>query len=362
MIIDDVKKPVPSLFGAGLVCLDIIKTDGKTYYYNGGSCGNIAAALSFLGWNNAVLVGKYRDEAAKILNHNLEMLGVQKVEINSGSSATPRIVEELLNGPGERHRFSLTCPECGRELPRLSSMDEKDIRHLDLKEFNVFYSDRASKGIVLLRKVFESKGAWTVYEPNSSRNIKSLIENALDSHIVKFSSEKVSAKTANTIKDDAINGTTVLIVRTMGENGLEFSYRKRGNKMSQWIHLDVHPVPNFVDSAGAGDWCTTGLLYSLVNRHRYSKNYLTKQEVIASLQYGQALAAISCCFIGAQGLIYADTDINEDVGKSLLTSRKEQRLNNLKPANPPENSNNDFCSFCLLKCVLRSDKTVDTTK
>lgn len=340
MKVDGAKGSVPRLIGVGLVCLDIIKTDGKTYYYNGGSCGNIVAALSFLGWNNTVLVGQYRDEAAKILNHNFEMLGVQRVEINSSSSATPRIVEELSNGQGGRHKFSLTCPECGRELPRMNSVAEKDISHLDLKEFNVFYSDRASKGIVLLRKMFESRGAWTVYEPNSSRNINSLIENALDSHIVKFSSEKVSAKTANDIKDNAIKGATVLIVRTMGENGLEFSYRKRGNEMSPWTHLNVHPVPNFVDSAGAGDWCTTGLLYSLVNRHPYSKKYLTKQEVIASLQYGQALAAISCCFIGAQGLIYADTDISEGVRKS---------FNNLTPANPPEDSNNDFCSFCLLK-------------
>ncbi|KUO77850.1 MAG: hypothetical protein APF81_05915 [Desulfosporosinus sp. BRH_c37] len=344
------ERPALRLLGAGLVCLDIINMDGKVQYYNGGSCGNVASGLSFLGWKNAVLTGRYKDEAAKILNCNFERLGVQKIEVKHGNSVTPRIIEEFSNGQQKAHHFSMVCPQCGRELPRLSSFDDKSVCSLELSDFNVFYSDRTSKGIVLLRNLYKDKGAWTVYEPNSSRNVKSLLTNAIDSHIVKFSADKVSMTLADMIRNQSTNGATVLIVRTMGKEGLAYSYRKRDNTMSLWKHLDVQPVPHFVDSCGAGDWCTTGILYSLVNKHPSFTKYLTNQDVVASLQYGQALSAISCCFLGAQGLIYAD--VSEDIEKNLLGSRGRLFANQLNPADPPGNLSANYCDFCLLEREL----------
>ncbi|HVJ50264.1 PfkB family carbohydrate kinase [Desulfitobacterium sp.] len=341
------ERTAPRLLGAGLVCLDIINRDGKVQYYNGGSCGNVASGLSFLGWENAVLIGQYKDEAAKLLNCNLDGLGVKRIEVKHGSLATPRIIEEFINGPQKEHRFSLVCPRCGRELPRLSPLPEKSVCFLELDDFNVFYSDRASKGIALLRKLFKDKGAWTVYEPNSSRNVNSLVTHALDSHIVKFSAAKVSMAIADTIRNESTHGATVLIVRTMGAEGLVYSYRTRNNTMSQWKHLDVQPVPHFVDSCGAGDWCTAGMLYSLVHKYPNFTTYLTHQDVVASLQYGQALSAISCCFLGAQGLIYSD--VNEEMEKKLLGDRARLFTNSLIPATPSDILSSDNCEFCLLE-------------
>lgn len=338
---------VRGLFGAGLVCLDIIKTDKKTYYYNGGSCGNIVAALSLLGWRNAVLVDQYKDEAAKILNHNLKLLGVKRIELAGSSFATPRIVEELSSANGGIHRFLLSCPKCGSQLPRLRPLREKAVRDLELNGFNVFYTDRSSRGIACLRKIFKAKGSWAIYEPNSSRNLGSLITNALNSHIVKFSSEKVSATVADNLRDKAISGSLLLIVRTLGKEGLVFSYRYKGNKMSKWIHMGVQHAPSFVDAAGAGDWCTAGLLYSLIGKYEHPRRYLVKEDVKAALHYGQALAAISCGFVGAQGLIYAD--VGEDIEQSLLGTRNRASHKGIIPAEPPININNDFCDFCLLK-------------
>lgn len=342
-----IERTTPRLLGAGLVCLDIINREGKVQYYNGGSCGNVVSGLSFLGWKNAVLVGQYEDEASKLLRSNFEKLGIQRVEVNHSSSATPRIIEEFIGESKTNHRFSLICPQCGRELPRLMSLTEKSVGSLDLDGFNVFYSDRASKGIALLRRIFKAKGSWVVYEPNSARNVSSVVANALDSHIVKFSADKVSSSIADMIRNESTSGITVLIVRTMGEDGLEYSYRKRDNTMSKWRHLDVQPVPHFVDSCGAGDWCTAGMLYNLVYKYPNSTMHLTYEDVMASLQYGQALAAISCCYLGAQGLIYSE--VNEEREKELLGNHKRLFSSPLKPATPSNSLNSDHCTFCLLE-------------
>lgn len=46
--------------------------------------------------------------------------------------------------------------------------------------------------------------------------IYSLLTKAIDSHIVKFSADKVSMTIADMIRNQSTNGATVLIVRTMG--------------------------------------------------------------------------------------------------------------------------------------------------
>ena len=341
------KKNVPRLLGAGLACLDIIKADGKIYYYNGGSCGNVVSGLSFLGWKNAVFTGSYRDQAAELLDSNFRRIGVQRIEVNQGSSITPRIIEDFEFDKNKSHRFLHVCPQCGREMPKLSPLNEKSIDKVIVNDYNVFYSDRTSKGIILLRKLFREKGKWTVYEPNSSRNVNSLLNNALDSHIVKFSADKVPVSLAEKIRDQSLNGNTVLIVNTMGEKGLLYCYRKKDNTMSIWKHLDSQPVPHFLDSCGAGDWCTIGMLYHLVYKHPKALASLTQKDVTAALHYGQALAAISCSFLGAQGLVYGEMD--EEMEKRLVDLKSNLFNNHLTPAKPPSDLNQKFCSFCLLE-------------
>jgi len=299
----------PRVLGTGLVCLDIINNCNSTCHMIGGSCGNVVSALSFLGWNSTVVTSPYMDFAGEIIKLNLEKIGVKRIEFGLPISA-PRIIETVNKTAGNpKHKFLFSCPECGKELPKISPVGEKDGRSISkvIDKVNVFYTDRISKGISILRDSLANDGAWTFYEPNSSRNTKALIENSLQSNIVKFASNKVPLSVSNRLRELAVNGATVLIVRTEGSEGLSVCYKTRGNKMSKWIHQRALPALDIVDTAGAGDWCTAGLIFSLVNKFPQRQNWLIKSDVINALQLGQALAAFSCTFIGAQGLLYSDS-------------------------------------------------------
>lgn len=115
--------------------------------------------------------------------------------------------------------------------------------------------------------------------------------------------------------------------------------------MSQWYHLDSQPAPHFVDSSGAGDWCTTGLLIGLLGKNRNLRRWLSKNEVISALQYGQVLAAISCSFVGSQGLIYADNK-KENIN-NIFSYLKSEAIKKIKPASLSNENTDGLCRTCL---------------
>ena len=336
----------PSILGAGLVCLDIIDSI-ENRYYNGGSCGNVAAALSFLGCSSSVLLNNYTDIAGQILLKNLEMLGIERITFKNRYYMTPRIIEMFYESDeGVKHKFVNKCPDCKSQLPSISLFTEKQVSDINVENYNMFYSDRSSKGISALRRLFNENGAWTIYEPNSSRNIAALIKNAKESHIVKFSSERITESVSEKIRDSCNDAGTVLIVRTAGSKGLYFCYRKRDNKLSNWIHLDAQPVANFVDSAGAGDWCTAGLLFVLGRKHKKRPKFLSMNEVISALQFGQALSAISCSFVGAQGIFYVDLHKHQDRTFHDIFAKESFKKYQLSNYQHCETSN--VCPTCLM--------------
>ena len=343
-------KFIPKILGAGLVCLDIIKTEESVRYINGGSCGNVISALSFLGFESSVITRNYMDKAGEVVKANLTQVGVKQFKTDNKPSITPRIIENLISdseGAYIDHKFLFECPECNKKLPSFKSFTEKAIRPLVkvTNNFNVFYSDRSSPGINYLRNIFKGRGDWTIYEPDNARNFSTFINSSLNSSIVKFSDERISFHIANKLREIAVKGSTLLIVQTKGKNGLIFSYRKRDQKMSKWIHLDSQPIPNFVDAAGAGDWCTAGLIIGLTNKTSKAKNCFIKEELISVLQYGQALSAISCAFAGSQGLIYADDKTKKQ--NNLLNKIKTKEIEAIKPVSFFKDNSKALCLTCL---------------
>ncbi|MEQ8176415.1 MAG: PfkB family carbohydrate kinase [Syntrophomonadaceae bacterium] len=339
-----------SIIGTGLICLDIIQSYNNTYYMAGGSCGNVLTALSFLGWEGTLIKNTYRDLAGRVINDDLNSIGVHCLEYGIPVDA-PRIIQniDIIDGL-PKHKYLFQCPICGKTLPKLKPISEKDGQNIlaGVHKPNVFYTDRSSKGINLLRNRLIQEGTWFFYEPNSCRNPKLVLENAAESHIIKFSSDRIPNSIAERIRNDAYNQNTVLIVRTEGSKGLSFCYktRKKG-EMSKWHHLDAISTPTIVDTAGAGDWCSAGILYVLVQKFPVYKNWLSYSDVVGALQFGQALSAISCGFLGAQGLIHSDAT---EVLEKLIDNHKDI----IKPINkestllsPPKHE--AFCEKCLMR-------------
>lgn len=337
---------MPQILATGLVCLDIIKQPNSTQYLSGGSCCNVVSALSFLGWESKVITSHFSDEAGSIINENFKQIGVKQLETRH-HSPTPRIVEQLYDANGNRnHQFLLVCPQCGSKLPKAKQIDVRDAMEIprNFITANVFYSDRSSAGIRFLKDVLSKDGSWIVYEPNTARNLSTFINEALTSHIVKFSGEKVGLSTSELLRSKATTGVTILIIRTLGKDGLVFTYRNKNNKMSDWIHIDAQPTIELVDSAGAGDWCTAGLLFNLIANNKKNRSWLTKDEVVAALQFGQALSAISCAFVGAQGLLYANAI---EKLRTVLTKPNLLINRELEPVKPTIMAAG-LCNTCLL--------------
>lgn len=61
-----------------------------------------------------------------------------------------------------------------------------------------------------------------------------------------------------------------------------------------------------IDTSGAGDWCTSGMLYYLFDKDpNCSVVNITYNRLFEALRFGQALSALNCMAIGARGLAKA---------------------------------------------------------
>lgn len=88
-------------------------------------------------------------------------------------------------------------------------------------------------------------------------------------------------------------------IRTEGAKGL--SFKLGAEKDSGWHFLEALNVPKVSDTAGAGDWCTSGFLHYLSSKKTNFRD-CTPLGLANALRYGQALAALNCTQSGARGL------------------------------------------------------------
>ena len=327
------------ILGAGLICVDVVHTNTGIQVMSGGSCANVISVLSQIGFNCSIMREKHSDSFNLFLTDTFSALGVNEVFYKHSNSATPRIVEELTQ---DNHKFFTKCPFCGEKILNLRLPSESDLKHVinEVKEFDVFYSDRTSSGIRQIMRVMNEQNGIVVYEPNSSRNVKGLFETAQYADIIKFSNDRVSVSLAEKIRTD--NKRIKLIISTNGANGLSFSYRKPNGEMSNWIAIPSTFRESVVDSSGAGDWLTAGFLSELLKERCSILEQLCEEEqIIKMLEHAMRYSQLCCSVIGAQGIFYSST-----YAKEFKELSKNENYCELQ-------SNNTFarqkstCSFCL---------------
>jgi len=303
----EIGNPKPRCIGTGLITLDIVMNRNgleEPICWAGGSCGNVLTILSYIGWDSYPIAKLGNDAAGKYLIKDMETWEVNCSQIFlSNSISTPIIVEILSNGGNSipSHRWKWVCPHCGSRLPTYRPIPFKEIGEISKDNFNsnIFYFDRVARSNVELAKISKSCGAIIIFEPSRIRN-KGIFEECLEiADIVKYSRGKYGF-----FKEALEKVSVPLELETLGSNGIR--YRSGNNTQNrEWKTMPAYWVSNSIkDTAGSGDWCSAGIIHATCRFGRGHFMNLTHEDIQYSINFGQALAALSCYYTGARGLMY----------------------------------------------------------
>ena len=298
----------PRIFGTGLVALDLVlgpDPESPVRSWAGGTCGNVLSILAYLGWEAFPIARMNSDPASQRIRSDFKHWGLRLDFANCEPTAhTPIVIQEIrLNRNGKpKHRFSWSCPKCGKWLPAYKPIRDVVTGEVaaSMTDISVFFFDRLSRAALSLAKIAASQGAVVVFEP-SSKGREHLMDEAINvAHIVKYSHQRFAG----------INGVmceqapTLVEIHTLGERGLRYRHRF-GRSPSKWMYLSAIPTPRLADACGAGDWVTAGLLAKVAAGGIYKLLEGGAKEIRSALRYGQALASWNCGFEGARGGMYA---------------------------------------------------------
>lgn len=318
----------PICAGAGFIALDRIYRQGSNMLlgqYAGGSCGNVMAILSFLGWKSLPVARLNDNDDAKVLLNDLVTFRVSTEYITrEHHGVTPVIVQRLRNHPDGRpyHKFEWRSPVDGSRLPSYRPMpqrmaEEKGDR---LPDCRVFYFDRADRASFILASKMHNKGALVFFEPSSIKDPVMIAECLSVSHIVKYSAERISK-----LPTSASHFRPILEIQTLGDEGLRYRL-KENTRISAWMTKKATATTQFKDACGSGDWCSAGILSMLCAdpADNATRLHFDCKSVSAAVAFGQALASINCEYEGARGAMYAFSGRR---AKLIKLARERSKLN-----------------------------------
>ncbi len=303
-----VKSKKPRVFGAGLIALDLVmSSDPKVPIkdWTGGTCGNVMSILAFLGWDSFPIARLNGDDASARVKADLLRWGVHLDFAECApTSHTPIIIQKIkISRDGKpKHSFLWACPTCGERLPSFKPITRDAIERVEpaLPGASVFFLDRLSRGAITLANAASMLGSIVVFEP-SGRGSEKLFEEAVKlSHIIKYSHDRLSNIEGAMASDSA----TILEIQTMGDEGLQYRHKLSG-KASKWVRLSSVHTDNIVDTCGAGDWCTAGILQKIAVNGIDQMKASSAGELREAIRFGQTLAAWNCRYEGARGGMYS---------------------------------------------------------
>ena len=328
----------PKVFGTGLIALDLVvgpDPESAIRAWAGGTCGNVLSILAYLGWDAYPVARMNDDMASERVRADMKRWGVHVDWANCAPTThTPMIVQEIRRRRDGRtnHRFSWSCPHCGKWLPpfKAITVDAVEEMKLALADASVFFMDRLSRGILALAAEASARGAVVVFEPSSKSTDKFIAEALALAHVVKYADHRLTNVPGVMECDSAV----LLEVQTLGHRGLKYRHRL-GRGVSSWMHLKAIPAPRLADTCGAGDWCTAGLITKATAGGQEGFRRTGARGVRSALRYGQALAAWNCGFEGARGGMYAVSRQNFSRQISSLLNGRVDSIANTPVKNTP---------------------------
>ncbi len=325
----------PFAMGTGLIALDVVVTAGANsapIHSTGGTCGNVLLALSYLGFRVAPICRLQDDDAAELIRDEFRFWEADTNHISVGSDgSTPVIYQTIRPNPDGRptHTFSWRCPSCGSRLPgykpALASTAETIAEAMESPQ--VFFFDRVNRGSLILAAKASERGALVVFEPSSVGDHGLFKEAWSLAHVVKYSHERLAD-----IPDSLEFGHNQLLqVETLGADGLRYRAKFGKRATSPWKTLSALKAPVLIDAAGAGDWCTAGLIHRLGRAGAEGFRAASPAGVEGGLRFGQALAAWNCGYAGARGgMNQMPTEKCLEQAERIISGRLTETESNIK--------------------------------
>lgn len=300
---DDPSVIVPKILGTGLIALDIVLDSNKQLlsYGLGGSAGNVLSILASLGWSSSPIGKLGCDVAAEIILEEFRNLNVNlELIVQEHGIPTPVIYQHQLDWKsGKSHKFSFACPICGVKRPwHAPNIDLPPPEVMDMVQPNVVYMDRATALGVRVAEYYKNRNVMIFFEPSEVGNDSALFRQALAvADVVKYADDRLEDL-------EAFDRSHIFVeICTKGSAGLRFRAPSLG---VNWVDLDAYSTPNVIDTSGAGDWCTSGLLYYLFKADPECViSKVSYNQINEALRFGQALSALNCMALGARGLAKA---------------------------------------------------------
>lgn len=298
------KKPI--CLGAGLVALDVILNGSPATLPKlsaGGSCGNVLSILGYLGWDSYPIARLANNRAGEELVKDLARWHIHTDHLHRNEDGrTPIIIHRIKRDKQGKpiHRFEFKDPETGFWLPQLKPITKNVATEVLQGNVipEVFYFDRLNPGTYELAKNLKAQGAIIFFEPSSIKD-KDEFEQFLEvTDILKYSHERLPD-----YKTLFRSPRCFLEIETRGKEGLLYR-SKNHTDATHW-----HAIPGFVlgeiqDAAGAGDWCTAGIIHLLCAGRQKELFKSGVRRLHKALQFGSALGAMNCFYDGARGLMY----------------------------------------------------------
>jgi fructokinase len=297
----------PLCVGTGLIALDVFINETLSslpLHWAGGSCGNVLTILCYLGWDSYPIAILQNNGATKQLLEDLEMWQVNTCLIyKTDLGSTPVIVQKLSTRKSGApwHRFEWNCPSCGAGLPRHKPFPTKNLEEISSKvpEAQVFYFDRVSRSSIELARLNKARGSLVMFEPSGIKDENLFLECLKLAHIVKYSHDRLGHAKELTQKVKI-----PLEVETLGPEGLRYRLGNSSKKSKTWKLMPAYTVKSLKDTAGAGDWCSAGIIHMIGNDGEEGFESIREIDIENALGYGQALAALNCYYEGARGSMY----------------------------------------------------------
>ena len=224
-------------------------------------------------------------------------------------------------------RFPCVVPVCGSYLPGYKSVAAKNTTQIsaEIPSQQVFFFDRASRGTLNLANSAREHGALVVFEPSGLGEPRLFREAWSVSHVVKYANDRLQDITDLNL-DPSLRNDVLLEIETLGSSGLRYRSSLNDSAAAGWNTLEVIAPPTLKDAAGAGDWCTAGVLHKLARGGLAGFQRVRCDRLVHALRYGQALATWGCAFESPRAGMYQVTRRQFDQQVQALLKGESFRL------------------------------------